>query len=295
MRLQQAARYSHSFSHACSALLLCFLQVYRLTEALEKSQREASWAKQRHETAESQLAKASHSAALLEAELRKLQQEHESLGQQVATLTAGKATAERAAAVGETRAATAEALLQSKAQELEQLQVHYKRLLAEQQAELERLRQQVKSHASEHSKCQSAAATQEQELLRELQTANSSLVDLKTSLAAEQSSNELLKAKATELTAELETLRQSKQQLAANLKQVRQSTGGADQQVSSRSAIHSSSLHVWQAKEQLSGWPWLNSSHAAVPKHKLVLLSLRRLKGCCQNLKQSGAPCGQNT
>jgi chromosome segregation ATPase len=196
------------------------VQVYRLTEALEQSQLEASLAKQQQQTTDVQLAKASTSAVLLETELRKLQQDHEALAQQVSGLTAGKASAERAAAVGETRAATAEALLSSKSQELEQLQVHYKRLLSEQQAELERLRQQLHSQSAEQIKVASAAATREQDLLRELQAANSSMVELKTALAAERSSGELLQAKVTELTSELEAARQGKQQLAANLKQV---------------------------------------------------------------------------
>ncbi|WIA16070.1 hypothetical protein OEZ85_012795 [Tetradesmus obliquus] len=195
-------------------------EVYRLTEALEQSQLEASLAKQQQQTTDAQLVKASTSAALLETELRRLQQDHEALAQQVSSLTAGKASADRAAAVGETRAATAEALLSSKSQELEQLQVHYKRLLTEQQAELERLRQQLHSQSAEQTKAASAAATREQDLLRELQAVNSSMVELKTGLAAERSSGELLQAKVTELTSELEAAQQGKQQLAANLKQV---------------------------------------------------------------------------
>lgn len=196
------------------------MQVYRLTEALEQSQLEASLAKQQQQTTDAQLVKASTSAALLETELHRLQQDHEALAQQVSSLTAGKASADRAAAVGETRAATAEALLSSKSQELEQLQVHYKRLLTEQQAELERLRQQLHSQSAEQTKAASAAATREQDLLRELQAANSSMVELKTGLAAERSSSQLLQVKVTELTSELEAARQGKQQLAANLKQV---------------------------------------------------------------------------
>jgi chromosome segregation ATPase len=196
------------------------LQVYRLTEALEQSQLEASLAKQQQRTTDAQLAKASTSAALLETELRKLQHDHEALAQQVTSVTTGKASAERAATVGETRAATAEALLSSKSQELDQLQVHYKRLLSEQQAELERVRQQLHIQSAEQSKAASAAAAREQSLLQELQGANSSMVELKTALAAERSSGELLQAKVTELTSELESARQGKQQLAANLKQV---------------------------------------------------------------------------
>jgi chromosome segregation ATPase len=196
------------------------LQVYRLTEALEQSQLEASLAKQQQQTTDAQLAKASTSAALLETELRKLQHDHEALSQQMTSLTTGKASAKRAAALGETRAATAEALLSSKTQELEQLQVHYKRLLSEQQAELERVRQQLHIQSTDHSKAASAAATREQSLLQEVQAANSIMVELKTSLAAERSSGELLQAKVTELTAELEAARQGKQQLAASLKQV---------------------------------------------------------------------------
>lgn len=195
-------------------------ELQRLREALERAQLEASWSKQKHEATEAQFTKVSSNAALLESELRKLQQENQALGQQVQGLTSAKAAAERAAAVGETRAATAEALLSSRTQELEQLQTHFKRLTSDQQAELDRLRQQVQSQASELLRSQSEAATREQGLVKELQAANSSLVDVKTALAAERSTSEMLQGKVAELSADIESGRKAKQQLQAQLQQV---------------------------------------------------------------------------
>lgn len=194
-------------------------ELQRTREALERAQLEASWSKQKHETTEAQLSKVSNGAALLETELRRLQQENQQLAQQVQSLTNGKAAAERAATLGEARAATAEAALSSRTQELEQLQAHYKRLLSEQQAELDRLRQQVQAQAVELSRTQSEAVNREQCLIKELQTANNSLVDVKTAHAAEKSASELLQARVVELSAELESARKGKQQLQGQLQQ----------------------------------------------------------------------------
>lgn len=195
-------------------------ELHRLRAAVEQAQSDASWSKQKVASLEGQLSKANDGTALLESELRKLQQDNLQCVQQIQTLNSARSAAERAAAVAEARAATADGLLAGKSQELEQLQAHHKRLLADQQAEIDNLRQQLQSQSAELSRSQSAAASREQGLVQELQHTHSGLVDAKTALAAEKGTAELLHAKAVELTAELESVRKAKQQLHAQLQQV---------------------------------------------------------------------------
>jgi chromosome segregation ATPase len=197
-------------------------ELFRLREAFDKAQLDARLCKQKQETTDAELAKVSQTSSVLEVQLRALQCDHGQLAKELQTTRAAKATAEQAAAASETRAAAAEALTSHTRKESEQMQNCHKRLLAEQQAELERLRHQVQAQASELSREKSTAASREQELLREVHAANSNLIDVRTALASEKGSNEALAGKASHLSDELEASRKQNQQLQVNVEELEQ-------------------------------------------------------------------------
>eukprot|EP00775_Hariotina_reticulata_P004489 gene4489-4742_t len=197
-------------------------ELFRLREALDKAQLDAKLCRQKQETTDAELAKVSQASSVLEVQLRALQRDKDQLSNELQTSDAARAAAEGAAATSDIRAATAEALLSSTRKELEQLRSCHNRLLADQQAELERLRVQVQAQASELSKEKSTAASREQELLREVHAANSSLIDARTAAAAEKGNNEVLAGKASHLSEELEAARKQNQQLQVNVEELEQ-------------------------------------------------------------------------
>jgi chromosome segregation ATPase len=195
-------------------------ELQRLREALAGSQQECSWVQQKQAAAEEALSKAAGASSALQSELRSLQASHDTQQQQLQSLSAAKATAESAAVVAGSRIAALEAQLGSKSTELDQVQLQYKRLLGEQQVELERLRQQLQQQGSELGKLQTSAAQKEQGLLQQLHSFSGSLQDIRASHAADKATAEQLQKQVEQLQRELQDGRASKQQAEASAKQL---------------------------------------------------------------------------
>jgi len=192
-------------------------ELQRLREALAKSQ---SWCAQKQASAEQALSKAASTSSALQTQLTALQVVHEQQRQQLQSLSSAKAAAEHAAALADSRAASVDAQLSSKTAELEQVQKQYKRLLDEQQGELERLRQQLQQQGSGLAKLQTSSAQKEQGLLQQLQAFNSSLVDVRASHAADKATADQLQKQVELQQRELQDARAGKQQAEASVKQL---------------------------------------------------------------------------
>lgn len=195
-------------------------ELQRLREALARAQQDSSWAQQKQVAAEDALNKASGTSASLQAELRGLHTTHEQQRQQLHSLSSAKAAAEHAASLAESRAASLDAQLSSKNSELDQVQSQYKRLLDDQQSELERLRQQLQQSSSELSKLQTSSAQKEQGLLQQLQSFNSNLQDIRASHAADKATADQLQKQLEQRERELQDERASKQTAEATAKQL---------------------------------------------------------------------------
>lgn len=195
-------------------------ELQRLREALAKSQQEGSWSAQKQASAEQALSKAASTSSALQTQLTALQVVHEQQRQQLQSLSSAKAAAEHAAALADSRAASVDAQLSSKTAELEQVQNQYRRLLDEQQGELERLRQQLQQQGSELAKLQTSSAQKEQGLLQQLQTFNSSLLDVKASHAADKATADQLQKQVELHQRELQDARAGRQQAEASVKQL---------------------------------------------------------------------------
>lgn len=195
-------------------------ELQRLKEAVARSQKESAWAQQKQAAAEEALAKAAGASAAFHTELKALQASDEQQRQQLQSLSSAKGAAEHAAALAESRAASLEAQLHSKSAELDQVQTQYKRLLNQQQEELQCLRQQLQQQGSELSKLQTGSAQKEHDLLRQLQAFNGSLMDIKASHAADKATADQLQRQVDQQQRELQDARAARQQAEANSKQL---------------------------------------------------------------------------
>lgn len=195
-------------------------EILRLKEALERALKDSSWVQKKQAAAEEALSTASSTSTALHTELRTLHASFEQQREQLNSITSAKLTAEHAATTAESKAATLEAQLSSKSAELEKTQRQYKRLLDDQQAELERLRQQVQQQSGELSKLQASSAQKEQGLLQQLQSFNGSLQDIRASHAADKATSEQLQKQLDQQHRELQDARASKQQAEASAKQL---------------------------------------------------------------------------
>lgn len=195
-------------------------ELQRLREMLQRAQQDCSWAQQKHAAAEEALSKVASTTSNLQTELKALHTTHEQQRQQLHSLTSAKAAAEHAASIAESRAAAAEAKLSSKSLELEQVQGQYKRLLDDQQSELERLRQQLQQQSTELSKLQASASQKEHSLLQQLQGFNSGLKEMQASHAADKATAEQLQKQVHQQQAALQEATSARHKAEAAAKQL---------------------------------------------------------------------------
>lgn len=195
-------------------------ELLRLREALQRAQQDCSLAQQKQIAAEDALNKVAGTSTSLQAELKSLNADHEQQRQQLHSLTSAKAAAEHAAIMAESKAASLEAKLNSKSCELDQVQSQYKRLLDDQQAELERLRQQLQQQSIELSKLQTSSAQKEHNLLQQLQSFNGSLQEIRASHAGDKATAEQLQKQLEQQQRALQEACAGKQQAEASAKQL---------------------------------------------------------------------------